>query len=392
MIEDGGGINVPMILGALFLVGLVADLIGRFTLLPRVTLLLLSGLAVGPAGFAFLPPDFVQAWFGSLTSVALALIGFLLGQQLSLPALRKRGRTVIGISICKVTGASVIVAAVLSFAGIDLLIALLLAGIAPATAPASIFDIVHESGAEGEFPQTLLSIAAIDDVWGLVIFILMMACGAIAAGETAVGAGIILGMKTLAGSAALGLALGIPMAYLTGRIRQGEPTQAEALGFVLLGAGVAISLDLLPILTAMVMGTTVASFATHHDRPFRSIEGFEWPFMILFFVMAGASLETEALWLAGGVMAIYVLARCAGILIGTRLGAGMVGAPPALRRWLGLALFPQAGVAIGMALFAVQQFPGTAPVVLTVVVGSTIVLETVGPIFTRLAIRSATRS
>jgi Kef-type K+ transport system membrane component KefB len=137
------------------------------------------------------------------------------------------------------------------------------------------------------------------------------------------------------------------------------------------------------------MGIMVASFASHHDRPFHAIEGVEWPFMVLFFVLAGASLEVDALLLAGSVTVFYVLARSFGIYIGSWTGSHLVRARPTTRRWLGLALLPQAGVAIGMALLAVQKFPDTASVVLTVVVASTIVLETVGPVFTRLAIRRA---
>jgi Kef-type K+ transport system membrane component KefB len=391
MIEFTNSTNVPLVLGGMFLVGLVADLIGRYTVLPRVTLLLLSGLAIGPAGFSLIPHGFVQGWFVTLTSIALALIGFLLGERLSLPALRQRGIEVIGISICKVLSACLFVFAALVIFGVDPIIALLLAGIAPATAPASIYDVVQESGIEGEFPAILLSISAIDDVWGLILFILMLASSAVVSGGSAAGAGIIMNLEVLAGSTILGLALGVPMAYLTGRIHRGTPTQAEALGFVMLGAGLATQFGGFPILTTMVMGVTVASLASHHDRPFKAIAGFEWPFMILFFVLAGASLEPTALVLAGWVTFVYILSRCAGIVFGTRLGARIVAAPPILRKWLGLALFPQAGVAIGMALFASQRFPETTSVVLTVVVASTIVLETVGPIFTRLAIKAADR-
>jgi len=111
--------------------------------------------------------------------------------------------------------------------------------------------------------------------------------------------------------------------------------------------------------------------------------------MVLFFVLAGASLEVDALLLAGSVTVVYVLARFGGIYTGTRLGSRFVRARPPIRNWLGLALLPQAGVAIGMALLAAQRFPESAPVVLTVVVASTVILETVGPVFTRLAIRSA---
>jgi Kef-type K+ transport system membrane component KefB len=382
--------SIPLILGLLFLIGFIADIVGRSTILPRVTLLMLGGLAVGPAGFSLVPESFVAQWFPALTNIALALIGFLLGHQLSIPALKQRGTRVIAISLCKVFGAWLFVALTLILLGLDLVMALLLAGIAPATAPAATYDIVHESGSSGEFVDTLLSIVAVDDVWGLLIFMLMLATAGIVNGEAATGAAIAASLTDIGGSILLGIGLGAPMAYLTGRIRHGEPMLAEALGFVLLGAGLAEWLDLLPILTAIVMGIMVASFASHHDRPFHAIEGVEWPFMVLFFVLAGASLEVDALSLAGSVTVAYVLARFSGIYVGSRLGCRIVHAGPALRKWLGLALLPQAGVAIGMALLAAQKFPEAASIVLTVVVASTVILETVGPVFTRLALRGAT--
>ena len=381
--------SIPLILGLLFLIGFIADIVGRSTFLPRVTLLMLGGLAVGPAGFSIVPDSFVNQWFPELTNIALALIGFLLGNQLSVPALRKRGTKVIGISLCKVFGASLFVATTLLLVGVDPVIALLLAGVAPATDPAATYDLVHESGTSGEFVDTLLSIVAVDDVWGLLIFMVMLATAGIVAGDAALATGILSSLADIGSSILLGVALGAPMAYLTGRIRHGEPMLAEALGFVLLGAGIADWFDLLPILTAIVMGITVASLATHHERPFHVIAGVEWPFMVLFFVLAGASLELEKLQLAGALTVIYIAARFIGIYLGARLGSRIVGAHAALRRWLGIALMPQAGVAIGMALLATQRFPDTASVVLTVAVASTVILETVGPVFTRLAIRRA---
>ena len=382
--------SIPLILGLLFLIGFVADIVGRSTFLPRVTLLMLGGLAVGPAGFSIVPETFVEQWFPELTNIALALIGFLLGNQLSIAALRKRGSKVIGISLCKVFGAALFVATTLLVVGVDPVIALLLAGIAPATDPAATYDLVHESGVSGEFVDTLLSIVAVDDVWGLMIFMVMLAAAGILGGDATIAAGILSSLADIGSSVLLGVALGVPMAYLTGRIRHGEPMLAEALGFVLLSAGIANRFDLLPIVTAMVMGITVASLAKHHERPFHVIAGVEWPFMVLFFVLAGASLELGKLLLAGELTLVYIVARVAGIYAGARLGSRIVGADAALQRWLGVALMPQAGVAIGMALLATQRFPDTASVVLTVAVASTVVLETIGPIFTRLAIRNAT--
>jgi Kef-type K+ transport system membrane component KefB len=381
--------SISLVLGVLFLVGLAADLIGRFTFLPRVTLLLLAGLALGPSGLSLLPEQFIEDWFPEMTTIALALIGFLLGQQLSVSGLKKRGLNVIGISISKVLGAWITVGLAFWLIGADPVVAVLLAGVAPATDPAATFDQVHETGATGEFSETLLSIVAVDDVWGLLIFILMLASAGLISADTAMDSTISGSLIDMGMSIGLGLALGVPMAYLSGRIRPREPTLVEAIGFVLLGAGAAEWFGLLPIVTAMVMGVTVASLATHHRRPFHAIEGIEWPFMVLFFVLAGASLQFYALLSVGGLTAIYIVSRCAGIYAGARIGGKIVGASPPLKKFLGVALFPQAGVAIGMALLATQRFPESASVVLTVAVASTIILETIGPIITRKAIRAA---
>ncbi len=389
MAEFAAELPIAAILGLMFLVGLAADLAGRSTFLPRVTLLLLGGVAIGPAGLSLVADGFVDDWFAQLTTIALALIGFLLGQQISLAALRQRGARVIGISLCKVLTAALAVGLALVALGIDPVFAVLLAGIAPATDPAATYDVVRENEAKGEIVDTLLSIVAIDDLWGLMIFMTLAVFASTLVGDASLGQGVLAGLREIGGSVVLGLSLGVPMAYLTGRIRHGEPTLVEGMGFVLLGAGAAEMLGLSPILTAMAMGAAVASLATHHERPFHAIEGIEWPFMILFFILAGASLELGALQNAGAITIAYVLARCAGIYAGTRAGARLMGADDTIRRWLGAMLFPQAGVAIGMALLASQRFPEFRTLILPAVLASTIFLEVVAPIITRQALRAA---
>jgi NhaP-type Na+/H+ or K+/H+ antiporter len=365
-----------LILGLLFLLGLGADLLGRFTSLPRVTLLLLGGLAVGPSGLSLIPTVFIEEWFPALTTIALALIGFLLGHQFSVSAMRSHGKTVIVISTCKVFGAAISVGLVLWLVGASPVVALLLAAIAPATAPTATYDVVHEDGVRGEIVDALLSIVALDDVWGLLVFIVIVSIAGMLNGDTSIGGGLESSLIDIGGSLALGGLLGMPMAYLTGRIRRGEPTLAEAMGFVLLGAGIAEWLGLISILTAMAMGATVANLARHHERPFHAIED-----------VAGASLEVGAIAIAGALTALYVLARCSGIFVGTRIGVRLAGVERGSYKWLGLALFPQAGVAIGMALMASQRFPEYGAVVLQVVLASTVVLEIVAPVVTRKALR-----
>lgn len=380
---------VLLILGVLFLLGLASDLLGRHTPIPRVTLLIASGLAVGPAGFDLLPEALVRDWFPTLTTLALSLVGFLLGHKLSLKELRAHGGVVLGITLGETTGAMLAVGLSLLLIGVDPVVALLLAGIATATAPAATFDVVREGGFKGEFPDTLLAVVALDDAWALLLFSLALAFAAGLGDSGEMALSLLAGLREVGGSLLLGLLLGIPMAFLTGRIRPGEPTLAEAMGFVLLCGGLGSWLQLSPILCAMVMGGVVASLASHHERPFHAIEGVEWPFLILFFVLAGASAHVDAVLTVGGVTVVYLLVRCLGSYTGARLGARWAGADDVTARWMGLCLFPQAGVALGMALMAAQRFPALEPYLLPVVLASTIVYELVSPMITRRALVAA---
>jgi Kef-type K+ transport system membrane component KefB len=387
-----GLLNDPpilLLLGFMFLIGLAADLIGRHTIVPRVTLLILGGLAIGPAGFDLLPHSFVQQWFPPLTTLALSLVGFLLGHKLSIASLKDHGKLVMSITIGETTGAILVVLASLLLIGVHPVVALLLAGVSAATAPAATFDIVRESGAKGAFPDTLLAVVAVDDAWALFMFSLLMAAASTINGDSSAMSGLWLGLGEIGGSILLGVALGAPMAYLTGRIRPGEPTLAEAMGFVLLCGGITTWLELSPVLCAMTMGSVVASLARHHERPFHAIEGIELPFLILFFMLAGASAHLEALLTVGGITLVYMFFRCIGSYVGAFSGAGWAGADSTTRRWLGLCLFPQAGVALGMALMASQRFPEFAHVLLPTVLASTIIYEIVTPTITRRALKAA---
>lgn len=382
MTEVSAIAEILITFGGLFLIGLLADLIGRRTFLPRVTLLLLAGFLTGPSVLDWLPP-FTEQWFPVLTGVALTMIGFLLGQKLTLSTLRELGRPVLSMSIGEVLMTALLVFSVLTLFGVSLEIALILAAIAPATAPAATVDVVHELKAKGKFTDTLLDIVAIDDAWGLLVFSLLLAVAQILLGRGEPGNLIAEGAWQLGGAILLGIVLGMPMAYLTGRIRPGEPTQAEALGLVLLCAGLAMWSEVSHILAAMVLGAVVANCAKHHDRPFHAIEGIEWPFLILFFLLAGAALHMEALLQVGVLGAGYICLRVTGRLIGTRLGGWLSSSDPEIRRWIGLALLPQAGLAIGMALLASQHFPQYRDIILPVILGSTVIFELLGPVFTK---------
>ncbi len=373
--------------GAILLSGLALDYLGKKTGLPRVTLLLLFGLLIGPSGFNFFT-EMSKASFPLITDVALLMIGFLLGGQLTRRNLRKHGRVVLAISLLAASLTAIMVLTGLLLLGINPQIALLLAGIATATAPAATVDIVHEMKARGAFTQILLGVVAIDDAWGLIIFVVMLTGAGFYAGEANV-ALFLAGIWDLAGAILVGIGLGVPAAFLTGRIQPGEPMLVEALGVIFLCGGAALALDVSIILAAMIMGATIANLAVHHIRPFHAIEHIESPFMILFFVLAGASLHIDLLLQLGSVGVAYIVFRALGKISGAWCGAVISHAPGPVRRWTGMALMPQAGIALGMALLAEQRLPGPGSVVLSIVIGAVVIFELFGPLLTRIAINRA---
>lgn len=372
-------------LGALFLLGLFADQFGRRTRLPRVTMLLLCGVAVGASGLNLLPRE-TDYWYQFLSTAALTMVAFLLGNSLSLKNLRKHGTTIMAISVSVVIVTIVIMAAGLWAMGFNLGLALLLGAIATATDPAAMQDVIRQSRARGGFPKALTGIVAIDDAWGVLAFSLILILVGMLEGTASDGS-FLHALWEICGALALGMVVGLPGAYMTGRLAKGEPLQTEALGIVFLCAGMALWLDVSYLIAGMTAGAVIVNYSRHRSRAFHEIRHFQWPFMILFFILAGASLDLSALADVGLIGLGYIVLRVLARIIGGWIGAVVGNAPLEQRNWFGIALLPQAGVAVGMALIAAEEFPAYAETILTVTIGTTVVFELLGPSGAMLALR-----
>jgi len=376
---------VLVTLGALLLLALLGDLVSAYLPIPRVTVLVVAGLIVGPPGLDVLPPVSTEV-YPVVSKLALLMVGFLLGGKLSRATLATVGRSVFAISLCEVVGVAILVALGLMALGVAPALAMILGGIAPASAPAAVTNVVDDLGAKGAMTDTLLGVVAIDDAWGLITFSALLAAAQTLTGTAGAADALLHGARELGGAIFVGVAVGVPAALVTGRLQPGKPTQAEALGVVLLAGGLAMHLEASYLLSAMLVGAVIANLAQHHDRPFHEIEAVEWPFMVMFFVLAGASLELSALAAVGPVAVAYLALRAGGLVVGAYAGGRLAGAPTRVRRWLGAAIMPQAGVALGMALVAGNAFPDLRESIISLVVASTVVFELVGPIVTRMAL------
>lgn len=373
-------------LGLLFLVGLAADQLGHRTRLPRVTLLLLCGLAVGEAG-AGLIPESVTALYPPITIIALSMVAFLLGSALSAETLRAHGRAILVVSLTVTFATLGLVALGLWALGTDPATAVMLGAIATATAPAATYDVIRQSGVENGFTRVLKGVVAIDDAWGLMVFSVMLVFAQLWTGAGDGGGVLVHAGREIGGALLLGLAIGLPAAFLTGRLSRGEPLRVEALGLVFLTAGLALWLGLSYLIAGMTAGMVIVNRARHHTRAFHEIENLQWPFMIVFFILAGATLEAGALAAVGALGAAYVALRILARLAGGWLGGALAGCPRGWRIWIGPALLPQAGVAIGMALIAAEHLPEHGARIMALTIGATVVFELIGPIAAGLAIR-----
>jgi Kef-type K+ transport system membrane component KefB len=375
-------------LGGILLLGLVMSALGQRTLLPRVTLLLILGVVIGKEMLDIIPPIFSNL-FDIIAVIALLMVGFLLGGRLTIDTLRQSMGRILWISLSTAIITTIIVSLGLMWAGVSKEIAILLGCIASATAPAAVLDVVAESNYKGPFKDLLLSVVTLDDAWALMLFGIGVAVVSSFNSYGIDNSSILMAIRDIGGAIILGLLIGFPAAYLTGRLKPGQPILSEALGLVFVCGGLALWFDVSFLIASMVLGAVVANFAKHHEYPFHAIESIDWPFMVIFFVLAGASLELKAVGEVGLVGAVYILCRIVGKILGARIGSQCSRADRQTKVWMGAALLPQAGVAIGMALVASNYFPEYRQTLLSVVVASTIFFEIIGPVFTRLALLRA---
>ncbi len=374
-----------IVIGSLLLISLAVDYVGRITSLPRVSLLILTGFLFGDHVLSLIP-TFMSTWFGTLIDTALLLVGFLLGGKCSFAELRINGRMVLLISFTIVIVSIVLLTLGFWYAGYSIVLSLLLAAISTATDPVATLDVINETKSKGQFTNTLQQIVAVDDIWGLVTFSIVLALASLISGNGSPETAIYAGLYELFGAVLLGITLGVPMAVLTGRLKPGEPTLVEALGIVLLCGGLANYFDVPFLLTAMVLGATVVNLAKHHEQAFHEIEDIEWPFMVLFFILIGASVPSINWTTIVPLTILYMVLRTVSRIAGGWIGAKLSGSNPLTANWVGLALMPQAGVANGMALIAASHFPSVGLMLLPVVVLSTVFFELVGPVCTRTSL------
>lgn len=384
--------NTVFSLGIILLAGVLAAKFLRRAKFPMVTTYLLLGIIIGPYLLNLVPEQILGA-SGLFSNIVLGMIAFTLGQNFSSGNLRKLGKSVFFISIGEVIASWALVTFTLHFIlKQPLYLSLLFGAIAPATAPAAIVMVVREYKARGPLTSTILGVVAIDDAWGLILFAVSLAIAKSIFLHAVSSFPFLIILKALlgvGGAFALGGIMGWLLSYLSRFARTQDELLIFTIGFILSTIGLAIYFNFSVLLACMILGTAVININPIGSKFFDIVKMIDSPIYLIFFVLIGASLELFSLRNLGIIAGVYFIMRPLGEWIGAYLGAIVSGSSRLVRNYLGFALVPQAGVALGMALLCKSIFPEAGIIVLNVIIATTVVFEIIGPFFTRFALSKA---
>ena len=363
--------------------------------LPKVTAYILAGVLLGPFCLNMVPGEIIEG-MDFIADIALAFIAFSTGEFFRLETLKRNGAKVVVVTLFESCMASLLIFLMTYFIlGIDLTFSLVLAALAAATAPASTLMTIRQTGAKGDFVDTLLQVVALDDVVGLVAYSMAISI-ALAVNSGAFQASSMLKpLLVNAGVFLLGGVFGVGMKLLMPKKRSTDNRLIISVATLFAFCGVCALLDVSPLLGCMSMGTVYINI-TDDDKIFKQLNYFSPPILLLFFVRSGLNFQLDALGnsstFIGGVPlmvigGLYFIVRIVGKYIGAFLGCLLAGKKKEVRNYLGLALIPQAGVAIGLAALGARTLGGEMGESLeTIILASSVLYELIGPACAKLAL------
>ena len=354
--------------------------------MPKVSGYILAGILIGPCCFNFIPAPVIDG-MSFVSDLALSFIAFGVGKFFKKEVLMRTGKRIIIITISEALAAGVLVTLCLKFIfNLNWEFALILGAIATATAPASTMMTINQYKAKGEFVDTLLQIVALDDVVCLLAFSIVTAMinGNAAGGFSAHDLLIPVAYNLLV------IVLGIFCGYFLSRLlipaRSKDNRLILAIAMLLGLSGICAAIDISPLLSCMVFGAVYINL-TRDKKLFRQINSFTPPVMSVFFIVSGMNLDLNALKTVGAIGVSYFVIRIVGKYMGTYLSCLFTKTSRQIRNYMGFALIPQAGVAIGLAFLGQRMLPPeTGNMMLTIILSSSVLYEMVGPVSAKAAL------
>lgn len=388
-------VSVIVISVALMLIsGFAMTRITKKLRLPNVTAYIVAGILIGPYCLNLIPASVVDG-MSFIADIALAFIAFSTGEFFKFSTLKKSGAKAMIITVMEACLASVLVFIIVYFIlGLELNFAIVLAALASATAPASTVMTIRQTHAKGDFVETLLQVVALDDVVGLIAYSIAISVAlASMTGDFHAG-NIIKPIVLNIAVFALGGVFGLFLKLLLHK-RSTDNRLIVSIALLFAFCGICAVLDVSPLLGCMSMSMIYINL-TDDERLFKQLNYFSPPILLLFFVRSGVNFDLGALINSSEsigsvpllhIGVIYFIVRIIGKYIGAFVGCAMVKKDKLVRNYLGLALIPQAGVAIGLAAMGARTLGGeTGDVLETIILASSVLYELIGPACAKLSL------
>ncbi|UMZ74257.1 cation:proton antiporter [Natranaerofaba carboxydovora] len=384
------GESTVLAAGIVLIVGIIGGRLVNYIKLPSVTGYIVAGLIVGPSVFNILSEDLLNS-LEPVNTMALGVIAITIGGELTVDRFRMIKKKIPPIFFAEIFITFALVTIVMYVLSGSVPLAIVLGVLSLATAPAAIMSILKEYKAKGEFSRLLISLVALDNLlcivgFGIVVSMLRVLFYQSIEPESHV-------LIAIFGEFLLSLLIGVGLGFMLVFVNRFSFTEDKLLsvnlGTVLLAVGFAEVFDLPSLLIAMLMGITVTNFLPNPQLFFKLFQRVEIPILIVFLTLAGAKLNLGIIDQVGVMALGYIIARLIGKIFGSRIGAIFSkDMEPSYRKNIGIALTPQAGVAIGLAVLAEDKLPVEDGVIITIILSTVIFFELVGPILVKKALQN----
>lgn len=386
--------DILLSLGAATFIGLIFNRIVKKLGLPNVTGYLVAGVIIGPSIFQVIPESFISG-LDLLVSGALGFIAFSIGGEFRLAKIKEIGKSVLVITFFQalVTTAFVDIGLLLlgNVCKIEAPVAIALGAIATATAPAATLMVVHQYNAKGPVTNILLPVVALDDAIGLMVFSISLSVSKLLAkgGSINFVEMLVDPIVEIVLSLLVGAVIGIVLTFGLGFFHSRSNRLTAIICAVFLGTSLASIFDLSSLLLCMSIGAVMSNFYDESEKMLDLTDHWTPIVLMLFFIISGAELDLTIIPTVGLLGVLYLVFRSAGKYFGARLGATVVKEEKNVKNYLGVALLPQAGVAIGMSQIVVNELPEYGTKIRAVVLCATLVYELVGPLLTKMVLTKA---
>ncbi|OCL27194.1 sodium:proton exchanger [Orenia metallireducens] len=349
-------------------------------------------------------PDEIKEWYGYsvesfdyVADLALAFIAFTIGSELSIRILKSLGKKIALIVVFEAVGAFLLVTGAMLAFGQPFYLALILGSIASATAPAATVMVLKEYNAEGNLTSTLLAVIGIDDAVALAIFSFAEPISLIKAsgsGELSIMNAFFEPLLEIVGAIGFGVLLGYISVKFIVKLEDKTKKVLTLVATVIGASATAVALHLSPLITNMCVGFAYRNFAKKNPGVAEDMETMTIPLYAMFFILAGTKIQIMQITKGGFVIIalVYTLSRVIGKVGGASLGAILAKADPEIKKYIGMGLLSQIGVAVALAYTVQRDFvelPEVGTLVFNILLFTTAITEVVGPLATKYAITKA---